>query len=355
MRLRRGFTLIELLITIMIMLVLSTLVLMAMHGAQQSASKANTKATIAKLHMLLSRRWDSYKHRRVPIDTSNRTSPEIREMRLAGLRQLMRMEMPDRWSEVTEDPIGDLKKVNGDVFDPVAALDTRPALTEAYIQYHAGHTPDQQYQGAECLFMILTVGKMSADGGRASFNDSEIGDVDNDGAEEFVDGWGTPIRFLRWPVGFVDDPRQDASGFAHFGHLSDIMPAKAPVNVDSIPDCKVDAESHHDPFDRAGVHESAYRLFPLIYSAGPDRVFDIYSGGDSSVNDNPYEDVDADDSPCDDYDPEDSFTEGTPSVGHPKLMAIPKDLNTRRGTLVITANGKLEHYDNIHNHHIDAN
>ena len=31
-----------------------------------------------------------------------------------------------------------------------------------------------------------------------------IGDTDDDGAPEFLDGWGRPIEFIRWPTGFAE-------------------------------------------------------------------------------------------------------------------------------------------------------
>ena len=40
---------------------------------------------------------------------------------------------------------------------------------------------------------------------REQFNESEIGDVDEDGCPEFIDGWGRPIMFLRWAPGFRSD------------------------------------------------------------------------------------------------------------------------------------------------------
>ena len=41
---------------------------------------------------------------------------------------------------------------------------------------------------------------------------SNIGDTDNDGLREILDGWGNPLGFIRWPVGYSDQgiiDRQD--------------------------------------------------------------------------------------------------------------------------------------------------
>ena len=41
---------------------------------------------------------------------------------------------------------------------------------------------------------------------RTMFTSQDIGDIDGDGAPEFLDGWGKPIRCIRWPAGFVPSP-----------------------------------------------------------------------------------------------------------------------------------------------------
>lgn len=41
--------------------------------------------------------------------------------------------------------------------------------------------------------------------GRDSFKDSEVADTDGDGMPEFIDGWGNPILFFRWPTYYNSD------------------------------------------------------------------------------------------------------------------------------------------------------
>lgn len=40
---------------------------------------------------------------------------------------------------------------------------------------------------------------------RDDFEDSEVKDTDGDGLLEFVDAWGEPLQFFRWPLGYVSD------------------------------------------------------------------------------------------------------------------------------------------------------
>ncbi len=147
----------------------------------------------------------------------------LADARLLALRELMKLEMPDRWSDV----------VNSSLQWPVPAqpgpvtyvLAAPPALTQRYFQQLQSLTTDdvnvvESNQGAECLYMIVM--NATGDGeARTLFTDQDIGDTDGDGAPEFLDGWGRPIQFIRWPAGFVGE--------------SDFMTG--------------DGASDHDPFD----------------------------------------------------------------------------------------------------------
>lgn len=55
---------------------------------------------------------------------------------------------------------------------------------------------------AELLYLLLVEGT-GANGGifnKLDFRESEVRDTDNDGIPEFVDAWGRPLQFFRWPV-----------------------------------------------------------------------------------------------------------------------------------------------------------
>lgn len=370
---RRGFTLIELLITVTIIGMLASMLLFGLMKVQSQTQGAKTKTTIAKLDSLFRPRWDAFGTRRLPVNSIGDSPKDAAELRLIALRQIQRMEMPDHWAEVYTAPTH-LKKFSGSNFGVPL---TRTALAEAYLRYYntvgvnkaggdppndANGKPSKLYQEAECLYMILTVGAMDDRNGRELFLDSEVGDADGDGAFEFVDAWGMPIRLIRWPVGFIDDPRQDSSAQARFGHLSDLMPPKSPSGAAApLVPCKPDAITYHDAFDPRRVDVEAFLIYPLINSSGPDRIDDISRGPTDQVRDDPYADfrpyaVPPDSSPCGVYDPLDmSYTfGGMPSAGLPKWLGIPHDLTHVRNNATISANGKLNHYDNVHNHAMDA-
>jgi hypothetical protein len=100
------------------------------------------------------------------------------------------------------------------------------------------------YAGAECLYMIITQSGMFPDF-LEQIRPERIGDIDQDGKFEFWDGWRRPISFIRWAPG-------------------------APSRLqEQNPDAD---EFRHDPLDPNHVDQTAFALFPLIFSPGPDEA-----------------------------------------------------------------------------------
>jgi len=294
---RRGFTLVEMLVIVVVIGTLAGTMLTGLNYARVSAMEAKTKTTIAKLDQIIARRIESYRTRRVPINTIGLDPEEAAEIRLNAIRDLMRMELPERWNDISDDPV---------TFDggPVP----RPGLASAYraevdarlenlkqrLQNEGRSDAEGEanrrmamYGPAECLYLIVTMGSGDT---RGLFKRSEIGDADDDNLPEFQDAWGRPIFFLRWAPGFTD--------------LSDIQ-----TDVDA-------AGVNHDPFDPRNLDASAYRLLPLIYSGGRDKQTDIDLDEDYHYQGNPYE--------------------------------------SGAGAPMDEDGDGLNHMDNIHNHYIEA-
>ncbi len=293
---RPAFTLVELLVTILILAILSTVILGASRVAMEGARATRTKTTITKLHTLLMERYESYQTRRVEVRQSilNEIEKEFRKgkinsrergrllavARLNALRELMKLEMPDRWSDVIGTAVPNSNPLKAKPRIPLV-LRTLPPLTAAYRRrYYAMSMDDgsqitreriQTHQGAECfyLFIILATGDGEA---RTLFSQQDIGDVDGDGAPEFLDGWGQPIEFLRWPAGFVSDLQTVVL----------VDGSTTPKRLAGDPD------ADHDPFDPFRVDKRAYRLVPLIYSAGPDGDLDIEVAPGNTTSLDPY-------------------------------------------------------------------
>ncbi len=267
--LRHGLTLIELLITITIIATLSAMFLGASRVAMEQSRASRTKTTISKLHTLLMQQWNSYETRRIDlngyalgqlnglgmsnIDQVKSKSTATRQYQLQAKREMMKLEMPDRWSDITGTGFGGtpLYPTNPPNHYPTYLAD-RPTLAKIYLRRYLTADPSERFQGAECLYMIIMYA--CGDGeARTMFAAQDIGDVDEDGAPEFLDGWGRPIHFVRWPAGFI----------------SPLQSVLAPNGLQDVLR-EGDPDQDHDPDDPFGVDPMAYRLVPLIFSAGAD-------------------------------------------------------------------------------------
>ncbi|RIK79545.1 MAG: hypothetical protein DCC67_10405 [Planctomycetota bacterium] len=291
--LRRGVTLVELLVTMVIIALIAAAIMGTASAAIEHGRRSHTQQLITRIHTLLMERWASYESRRVEIDPRlvqqiNVSFPEttpagrqlrgqaMADLRLLGLRELIRYEMPDRFVDFGS--FGSSPSLHTPY-----VLESPPALAQMYFRRVAQAGANIDNQDAECLYMVVMFA--TADGeARTLFSSKDIADTDEDGLPEFIDGWGKSIGWVRWAPGFV----------------SDLQPLDPTTGLHS-------GEADHDPFDvyrrdQQGVINppatqfpkdvaahiqsirqrnnsdlvSAYRLTPLVYSDGPDGESGIY-------------------------------------------------------------------------------
>jgi prepilin-type N-terminal cleavage/methylation domain-containing protein len=328
---RGGFTLVEMLVTITIVAILAAVVYGAMAAAENTAKIAKTRATIAKLHRLIMARYESYKTRRIPIDmfmqigtTTHISTPltplEMATVRLEAIREIMRIELPERVNDVIIQPTsGSVGAFTSSGWSKLSRnASSRKMQPTSISQAYYTYWQQQESQGrrwrsqtsnthisAECLYMIIT---MACPGGREQFSENEIGDVDRDGWPEFIDGWGRPIYFMRWAPGFI--PANGADTVLQSGNPT----------------------LQHDPFDTQRVDATAYQLIPLIYSCGPD--------GESHILSPTGEAYDA-------WLRTGSRTPYTLKDAKGRLQGAPGDYDNPNATA-------LKHFDNIHNQRLDV-
>ncbi|MDZ7620459.1 MAG: prepilin-type N-terminal cleavage/methylation domain-containing protein [Patescibacteria group bacterium] len=203
---RRGFTLVELLVTITIITMLAGMVLGGLSMARTSAREMKTKATIAKLDEIVMRMYAGYANRRVPIDTSGMAPGLAATARRNSRADLLRMEMPNNFAEISTGPTSGYGL-------------QQPALQLAYKSLPlpgnlggvnpATESPEQRLlrlrnESAVCLYRIVSIANARD---MEHFSPDEIGNVG--GLPVFVDAWGKPINFLRWPTGFATSDIQD--------------------------------------------------------------------------------------------------------------------------------------------------
>ncbi len=282
-------------------------------------------------------KYESYRTRRLPIsipamvldptngpkDSMNNPVPiptparAIALARCDAIRQLMRMEMPERWTDVIDDPqpitvrqpgsppgsaspwvYFDVASATPDgkggytVGNPAVVTMQRPSCSQGYLAFYtavygatkSGNDPPAaaaKQQAAKCLYLLITMGLDDPDA-LENFSQQDIVDFDKSGCKEFVDAWGNPIWFLRWAPGMVSALQPDA-------------PAPAPAPGSTARDQRM-----RDLTDPTGIYGSpqpgalvqnpatsnqasgpgrtvignTFALYPLIFSAGPDGNYD---------------------------------------------------------------------------------
>ena len=163
---RPAFTLVELLVVVSVILILLGMIGSAVSAARGSQRRQATQALIAKIDGVIQQHLSSY------------TS---RGLSSAAAEAIARVELPDNWGDV-------------------GGTATSPQAAYARIRTSGSTISTGTFGDAECLFMIVMQGGV-ADcldcGGLAA---SAMGDKDGDGAQEFWDAWGEPIRYARRPT-----------------------------------------------------------------------------------------------------------------------------------------------------------
>lgn len=317
----RAFTLVELLTVIAIIGLMTGMFLVAYQGAAQESNVLKTRGTIQKISEVLNARMDEYNSYPIAIRTpfggtipsnavaltaSGATVSVLRERaRLLALRDLIRMEMPDHPDDIkftnywrngrnaasfqrflegqapfTTDPglariiptgmstdsvtpPGYL--VKGTLTARTKALITR--LSEgAWLPRSSQGEWDKANANAELLYLIVEGSDLNGSSAIELFGKSEIGDTDNDGLNEFIDAFGQPIRWIRWPAGFAGSSR----------YYPDMLD---PTLVSGSP-ARLTVAS--EPIDRLGTDpgwgtalQPGTGLSPLVISGGLDRAFGI--------------------------------------------------------------------------------
>lgn len=316
---RTAFTLVELLVSLVVLSLLAGMVVAAVQGVNQTAREARTRSIIDAIDSVLMEQYQSYKYRpfsvEIPsletqIDPSTEVGLEVlasesARVRLMMIRDMQRMEMPDRLSDIADAPtplfaaanrvvvnnagniVGtrneksrrklflvswyDANATAGSVVRPDA--DSIPSRLAAYrSRFPAGFdfTNDEalKNQGAECLYLIMATSFVGGSPAIDVIPNSSIGDTDNDGLPEILDGWGNPLGFIRWPVGYLDLEQSIDTAVADDVDLFRSDYAYAVSNATS-PALVTDVNSVPP------VQVRPWSLRPLVFSAGADGEFGI--------------------------------------------------------------------------------
>ncbi|TWU45526.1 hypothetical protein Q31b_07000 [Novipirellula aureliae] len=316
-----GFTLVEILVVLIIIGVMSAMVMTAVTGVTNSARTSRTRTIIATIDSVIQEQYESFKYRPLPVeivdmsqgitDADMQLSREVlaveaARVRLLMLRDLQRMEMPDRYSDIYNGPIqpraaANLVKIaevdippnikEGDIIGTRTAKDSRypvvvssidSAKRTAYLSRLPATLPTAEpektlfytNQSAECLYLIMATSFVGGTPAIDMIPSSNTGDTDGDGIPEILDGWGQPIGFVRWPVGYYDPT----------GSLDVTVPDEFDLFRSDFAYSDIPTESETPSSDavvRAVSVNTAqnsvfpWSLRPLIISAGEDSQFGI--------------------------------------------------------------------------------
>jgi type II secretory pathway pseudopilin PulG len=296
---RPSFTLVELLVVISIIGAMAGMVLFALNGARQDIMRSQTRATIEKINAVILERWESYRYRSVKLnipreftqrDEQGRSAIRARDVariRTVLLRDMMRMELPDRREDLFYTPTNTqfVSTIDGQTYNLNAFGGRYPSseynilrnyfnLASIPVPYSgdiveestpvsgARPTWTEAAQSAECLYAIVAHSSVGGGSALENFGTSEIGDTDGDGYPEFIDAWGEPIGWVRWPAAYPSRLNQSYK-----------LPPESPASPDAFDPVRT------DPFwNDSNLAQKPWTLVPLIVSSGPDLEFGINVG-----------------------------------------------------------------------------
>lgn len=264
---RSGFTLLELLMVVTVIGIMATLTVAVMNGITTQAEEEATKTTVLKVSRLLEQRIeaferafkgarkDAYVQATVALLQAidgrfdyflthpDEAPPAIRFL---AYKAAFRFEIPQRMVEMNvgggATPAGPGLPASDPATDPdnglpnviyrkiaypaaraelVAGGNTNPSdlqintlVSTNWAKHLAYETQARQSdvdtvhstESAEVLYYMLTqsgtFGSSVADADQ--FISAEVQDTDEDGLPEFVDAWGHPLQFYRWPTRLFD-------------------------------------------------------------------------------------------------------------------------------------------------------
>ena len=165
----RGFTLLELLVVIGLIIFLVSATVGVVSGVIGGAREKGTKATIRKIDGILSQRMEAF---------------------TMGLKA----------QELNKDDFGSVMTRKNRM---IAGFPQN--LVEAGLAAASYTDPDPTTISSEAMYEFITNGDtfLAPPIDSDAFTTNEVADTDSDGRNEFIDAWGKPLRFYRWPTRLI--------------------------------------------------------------------------------------------------------------------------------------------------------
>jgi prepilin-type N-terminal cleavage/methylation domain-containing protein len=310
---RRGFTIVELMMVVGILLFLIAASAVVVRNIGNTAREKATIATITKVNGLLTERIESMRK----ALNSTKNNDQLSQLVVQKYNTLRaRSDIKGKASAISR-PVVEIM-VMKDIFrDNFPQMGGESPSIDAAMGPNAGKITGSADGGisnsSEYLYHVLTQHDIYGVSpvGEDNFSPSEIADTDADGLKEFVDGWGKPLRFYRWPTRLIKPDGStvtNASRRAARALISSLPPAPSsglneadPLNID--PDDPLNRILHDDNrlggllaplFNTTTGFPAAYTLpeyatpatysIPLVVSAGVDDALGLYEPFDATRN-----------------------------------------------------------------------
>lgn len=181
-RAKSAFTLVEIVVVIAIVTFLLALSASVLANALTIAKQRATQATITKVHGLLQQRVEAFNRALDRLNLAPSTAKLKRDLGLGTAAS-------DKACEIL---------VRKQIFQSRFPQN----FYEQDITISASAPHLRQTESSALLYWLLTkseiYGVSPVD--ESEFSTSEVRDTDGDGLLEFVDAWGHPLRFYRWPT-----------------------------------------------------------------------------------------------------------------------------------------------------------
>jgi len=281
---RAGFTLIELLLAVTIVSMLAAMITVGMSTLRRQAQIRRCEQQVKKIDELIQTRFNELINKPLPLQapalpqlSPNPTPVELnlvtirKQQIMTCRRELLRMEMPDRITDVTDPHF-----VFSDAFTNTSFSMLTPSSSSAFrrkatLNNTMGNTWTEEHQGSECLYLILSIMQDQDSNALDFLFPSEIGDTDGDGMLEVLDAFGTPLGFLRWAPGISGRPGSTDSNFSGI-QTTDYKEAPDWTDIGGADPRYLDDDLNNN----STLNNNPFHLYPLICSAGPDDEFGMF-------------------------------------------------------------------------------
>ena len=321
-RSKTAFTLVEVLVVIVIISIMGAMVTTAISGVTTTAKQSRTKTIISLIDSVLAERYANLKYRQLPVEIPDMftdvnggagevglevLATEAARVRLMMTRDLQRMELPDRLSDITTAPSQMYAATNQVLIDNSGnVVNTRDQKNQRKIMTVSWYSPNATFlnggdnipsrlaayrnrmpvgltlnspgalanQGAECLYLIMATSFVGGSPALEAIPAANIGDTDNDGLREILDGWGNPLGFIRWPVGYFDP---ELSIDKTIPDEFDLF--RSDYAYTTVPNSTSSSAGAYDVISGLNFVNNAtvkpWSMRPLVFSAGPDGEYGI--------------------------------------------------------------------------------